>query len=250
LEHGLIPGTPLIVAALPAELAGVQRRLVRDGAGPSASAAGVHLDWGLIRGRPVAVGSTGDGPYRARRIEALLEAVRPRRTLVVGLAGGLDPALATGSMVRVRQVLDGEGGVRFLLHGTGRPVAAGVVDGCVRSSTTIVDTARAKATLWAKLGRPPACVVDLESETYAAALDQREVPTTILRVVSDDAQEDLPPMIAESVDRDGSVRPLRVAAAAVWRPAHWGALVRLGTRLQRAAERLGQEAEHWLGSEA
>jgi|GEM_PF-4743175 len=116
-----------IIAPLAAELAGVlaatgRRRRVRV---PERSESRLlqrwprrrrrsHRTWtvtlGRLAGEEVALMATGDGPAAAAAgLEALLAAVRPRRLLVIGVAGGLTPGLAEGTLVAARQVIAGDG---------------------------------------------------------------------------------------------------------------------------------------------
>ncbi|MGF1510779.1 MAG: hypothetical protein ACFB9M_14905 [Myxococcota bacterium] len=244
------------MGALPAEVSGVIKRLVRDGAGPTLSI-DLQVEVGLIRGRTVVVTATGDGALRAARLGALLDLLSPARVITVGLAGGLDPELPPGSMVAVQRVLRSNGQLGFDLEVDMAPpglVAAlqGKVPrsrrGCLYSADTIVETAEAKATLWEQLGQPAGAVVDLETETYVGACRGRGFPVTVYKVVSDAAHESLPDVISASVDERGSVRPARVALAAAFRPRTWETLLRLGRRLHRASEVLGQVVERHLSS--
>lgn len=75
-------------------------------------------------------------------------------------------------------------------------------------------------------------VVDMEGAHVARALRARQIPFAMLRVVSDDASRDLPPL--EDAIGAGGVRPLRVAAAFVRRPVAALAFVRGVRRALRA----------------
>lgn len=97
---------------------------------------------------------------------------------------------------------------------------ATVVNAC--TSKRIVTTAAARTALAERFN---AAVVDMEGTHLAAALALRGVRFAMVRVVSDDASRDLPP-IADAIDGQGRVRALRLAAAFARTPGAAFAFVR------------------------
>jgi nucleoside phosphorylase len=65
--------------------------------------------------------------------------------------------------------------------------------------------------------RHDADVVDMEAAPLAVALAQRGVSCAMVRVVSDDASRNLPPL-QEAIGPDGTLRPQRIALAFLRRP--------------------------------
>jgi nucleoside phosphorylase len=224
---------PLIVSALPAEQAALRRHLSAPTTGPT---------WRLDRpedARVIRGVVTGDGAGRARAgLEAALREAEPTIVVVIGLAGGLSPDAASGALFVGRRILDATA-PDFEVAAHPLPLNnARAAD--VASAPAIVGLASDKADLWRQLGSPSPALVDLESATYARVATERGLPIAVLRVVSDAADEDLPPAIAASVDAWGSVRPLRVALTSALRPTTWPQLAALGRRLQLGAEALAR----------
>ena len=213
-----------IVAALPAELAGLRRRL---------------------RGRQaIAMAVTGDGSARAAAaVCRFLDTHRPVTLLGVGVAGGLTPAAGRGELIVADRIV-GSGGTLELTHGgTLREalVAAGARRGVVVSSPTIVSTRRSKQALAEGSGIAPevAAVVDLESEAWARAAIDRGITPTIARLVLDPVEESLPVDLARFQAPGGAVRRGAIAAWLVLRPHRAVELLKLGGRVRRAGERIG-----------
>ena len=82
-----------------------------------------------------------------------------------------------------------------------------IVNACTAGG--VVTTARARTTIARQFD---AEVVDMEGTHLAAALGARGVRFAMVRVVSDDASRDLPP-IGGAIDAEGRMRPLAVALA-------------------------------------
>ena len=84
---------------------------------------------------------------------------------------------------------------------------ATVVNAC--TSKRVVTTIAARVDLAERFN---AAVVDMEGTHLAAALALRGVRFAMVRVVSDDASRDLPP-ISDAIDEQGRVRALRLTVA-------------------------------------
>ncbi len=287
------PAAPTaIVAPLAAELAGVlaatraRRTLrVRMEARPDA---GPWLHWprwprwrrssrwtvtlGRLAGEEVALMATGDGPAAAAAgLQALLAAVRPRRVLAIGVAGGLTAGLAEGTLVAARQVVAGDGATvprEPDAAWLAAALAAGAVAGAVVSADRILaDPAARQAVLGQALpaaatpattaapartvsSATPAtiAVVDLESAAYARIAAARSLPYLVVRAVLDPADERLPLDFEACRDGSGRVRNARVLARALARPRSLGKLWRLRTRVRDAAARLAALAERLVAA--
>jgi nucleoside phosphorylase len=296
---GAAPSAPTaIVAPLAAELAGVlaataARRTLRvrvearQGGGPWRRLSRWHrwrrsprrtVTFGRLAGEDVALMATGDGPAAAAAgLQALLAAVRPRRVLALGVAGGLTPGLAEGTLVAARQVVAGDGApvprepdAAWLAAA----LAAGAVAGAVVSADRILaDPAARQAVLGQALPMPattalpalpagsampartvPAAmpgtiaVVDLESVAYARIAAARSLPYLVVRAVLDPADERLPLDFEACRDGSGRVSNARVLARALARPRSLGKLWRLRTRVRDAAARLAALAERLVAA--
>jgi adenosylhomocysteine nucleosidase len=242
-------GFTLIVAAMDEELAPLRRRCriaerLRVG--------GCRVERGFLGETPVLLARTGEGRERAARgAEELLERFPVRRMLVVGIAGGLTPALHHGSLVLARRVQDDEGTAPA-------PDAAwlrdaerlqGVKVGTVVTADRILVTASAKAEASARLPEQEAGAVDLESAAYATVAAGRGVPYLVLRAISDVAEEDLPLDLNRCRDGSGAISRTRVLWQAVRSPGTLPGLWQLKGRTLRCARRLAGAVEELLAGD-
>ncbi len=140
-----------VVAAMPEEIAPLQRRLLdarRVATRPA------RISRGRLGGRDVALVVTGDGPTRARAgMEAVLGCLRVDFLLGVGVAGGVSAGLAAGDLVWAEEVRR-EGGVALRAPAAPTGIAtgalAGLRTGAVVTADRIVDSLEAKQ----RMGRP------------------------------------------------------------------------------------------------
>ncbi len=142
---------------------------------------------------------------------AALPDFRDGETVVVlGLCGALR-TLRAGDVAIYGHVADAASTVALDVGLIGALTAAlpgaTVVDAC--TTKRVVTLAAARAVLAQRFG---ADVVDMEATHLAAALGARGLPFAMVRVVSDDAARDLPP-IDGAIDAQGRVRPLQIALA-------------------------------------
>jgi hypothetical protein len=140
--------------------------------------------------------------------------------VVLGLCGALR-AHRVGEIVVYRRVLDERGAIACdaTLVRAAFP-SAPLVDAC--TTPHVVTTVAERETLAARCG---ADVVDMEGMSLAGALTARGVRFAMVRVVSDDAERDLPALGA-AIGPDGTLRPLHVAFAFACAPRAAVAFVR------------------------
>jgi len=156
-----VTGAPTVLAAMRLEAMAIGGRVVRTGMGHRrAAATATHVAAGLAPGSAV---------------------------VLAGISGGLDPALAPGTVVVASSVRDPEDVERALPAGDADAVAerlrrAGrdVRVGPVVSSTSLVHGERR-----AQLARSGALAVDMESAWVAAAMGDHRL--VVVRVVADTA---------------------------------------------------------------
>lgn len=253
--------TTAIVCPLDAELAGVlavttARRVLRvDRRGGGRR---LRVTLGRLAGEEVALAATGDGPASAASgLEALSGALRPRRLLALGVAGGLTPGLAGGTLVAARRVLAGDGGTvsrqpdaAWLAHALRSGAAAGVAF----STARILGDPRAKQAALRGLpeteGAHPIATVDLESAAYARVAGAFSIPYLVVRAVLDTAEETLPLDFEACRGSGGGVGGARVVVRALAHPAVFVALWRLRSRVEEASMRLAALAVLLVGAAA
>ena len=191
---------------------------------------------GLVPPHRIALsGARLDGARRAAR--QLVEG-GATHLLSFGLAGGLDPALAPGTLLLPAQLLTPAGGAvpvdldwhaaALALLRAHRPIQAPIA-----GSDIAIGTVAAKAALFATSA---AAAVDMESHALAEAAPA--LPLLIVRVVADSATDALPPAALVGVKPDGATDLAAVLASVLRRPAQIPALMRLGRAAARATETL------------
>jgi len=267
-----------IVCPLAAELAGLLavtagRRALRvhrrDGRR-------LKVTLGRLGNEEVALAATGDGPAAAAAgLEALAGALRPRRLLVLGVAGGLTPGLARGTLVAARQVLAGDGGEppshppdeRWLAQALRGGAVAGTAISTARilaeprakqaalRTLPAVDLAAASAELSASTGGAspaaiPVAIVDLESAAYARVAARLSMPYLVVRSVLDAAEETLPLDFETCRGASGGVSQAHVVLRALAHPGAVADLWRLRSRVKAASARLAALAMLLAGGPA
>ena len=147
--------------------------------------------------------------------------------LSFGLAAGLDPALAPGTVVIPRHVMvNGErlAASPALLAWLGAE-RADVVGGDLLHSDVIVTDARRKTALFSQTG----CVaLDMESGVVAEMAAARKVPFAAMRVICDPADRTLPPAAVVALRPDGSLAVGALARSILCNPLQIPALIRVG----------------------
>lgn len=139
-----------------------------------------------------------------------------------GLAGGLDPALAAGTVLIP---------ARVLVEGTVMQAApalcswlGGATPGLMLAGQHVVATVMDKQALRARTG---AAAVDLESGAVATAATDAGLGFAMLRAICDPATRALPPAALAALDQHGAIGGLRVLASVARRPWQLPALLGL-----------------------
>jgi adenosylhomocysteine nucleosidase len=186
------------------------------------TAAELTLHEGVVAGRRVAwcvAGAGGEAAGRATRL--LIDGHRPRVIVSAGFAGGLDPALARHTVVYPRRSINCTGGPPIGVAATGQGSATGAAGSATSSDgltivsvDTVVTTAAAKRELAAATG---AGLVDMETYAVATVAQIAGLPCISIRVISDDASQDLPKEIAALVQPQSGMRRLGAALAGIGR---------------------------------
>lgn len=178
-------------------------------------------------GRIVAVGGgTAEGARGATR--SLIEQ-GATALISFGLAGGLDPLCAAGTLLVPRWVRS-EGAAFATDAGLSHALGGATVDGLL-GACSIAGTATEKARLWQESG----CAgIDLESGIVAELANEHALPFTALRAVCDTAGMDLPPAALLALSAEGRIGLPRVLGSVAREPRQIPALLALGIAAARA----------------
>lgn len=215
-----------IVAALLAESRSLGPA-ARPGGGPAILADGTLL---IVSGVGLAAAAEG-----ARR----LAAAGARALISWGMAGGLDPRLAAGSLVLPCEVISPEGRVFHTAQEWRERVSVAIGSRRVSGGRLLtcrepLASSQAKALAFRESG---AVAVDMESAAVAEVASAGGLSFLAVRAIVDTAADALPRAAIAATTLDGStVGIARLLGALARRPAELPALVRLAGR-HRAASR-------------
>jgi adenosylhomocysteine nucleosidase len=187
---------------------------------------------------PLGTARAGGGtPAGAAQAAETLIAEGATALISFGLAGGLNPLLAPGTLI-IPSDCEGHSADPALTKTLGGPVHT------LYSGTTLAVTAAEKAALWRSTG---ADAIDLESGMVAKMAAARRIPFAILRAICDPADSTLPPAALIALNAAGAIALARVAASVVRHPGQLPALLRLAghaaaarAALARRVRQIGQ----------
>jgi adenosylhomocysteine nucleosidase len=221
-----------IVVALPLEARTVTRARLKIG---DAIAIGDHALLALA----------GMGAARARAAAQVLVQRGATGLVSWGVAGGLDPALASGRLLLPKRIVADDGRsfivdaawrwrLEQLLAGPDAP-AGGVLLG----SDRILDTVGAKQEAFRTTH---ASAVDMESAAIADVAQQAQLPFVAIRAIVDAAGETLPAVTKAAIDDDGRINPVRLLLRLLFKPFDVLRLILLARRFARASATLSAAA--------
>lgn len=159
-----------------------------------------------------------------------------QQLLILGLCGSLDPAYKVGHRVLVRRCQDLEGNRvecdRQLTLKLQDKLSIDLVSG-LTSDRPIV-----KAVEKLELSRQyPVSVVEMEGYSYVSQLQKQGKAVAMLRVVSDDLNQDLP-NLERAIDRQGNLQTIPLAIAFLQQPLSAMRLIRGSLAGLKALEQL------------
>ena len=179
--------------------------------------------------RGVATLLVGVGKRNAERaIRGALAKERPHLVLTCGFAGGLDPQLPTGTVVFAA---DREPALEPAL------LAAGAKPARFHCADRVAATAAEKRTLRDATG---ADAVEMESQVICALCREHKIPCATVRVILDEAQEDLPLDFDRLMTAGKEMNYWKLALALMRSPRKVGGLLRLRREARMAAARLAE----------
>jgi len=163
---------------------------------------------------------SGMGAERARRAAQLLADRGARQLVSWGLAGGLQPGLASGRMLCPTGVLDSRG-ERYPVTAELQTlclarVCPGAETGDLISWDEVLFDPTQKQALYRDSG---ALAIDMETAAIAQVARERNLDFVVLRSVFDPAEQVLPESILNNTDAWGAVKLSGLTVALLRRPA-------------------------------
>ena len=158
-----------------------------------------------------------------------------------GMAGGLDPSLAAGTLILPTEIVAPNGATIPTSKPWRERLSAAVsahrpaVPGKLVTSTRAVGTVADKAALFRQTG---AAAVDMESLAVAEVALERRVPFLAVRVIVDSASDVLPKSVAAAADASGHLRLWRLLGALTLAPSDLMPLIRLARGYRAAGQAL------------
>jgi len=199
-----------------------------------------------IAGAQICVVLTGMGKENAGQAMRAAFDAPADLCISAGLAGGLKPTHRVGEILVARQVAAGRQGpvVRSdeALRTTAADHGASVVDSFL-SSDRLIRVSAEKRSLAAF-----ADAVEMESYAVLSAAGARGVPAVAIRAISDPWDMDLSYDFERIVDAQGRLQITGLIGQILRRPHRLPALIRLGRQSRRAAARLAQFLDAFVGS--
>jgi adenosylhomocysteine nucleosidase len=222
-----------VVTALGAEA----RALGRLRQTQTVSAAPANLAF-LADGSLLAVSGIG-AAAAARAASALIDA-GVAALMTFGMAGGLDPALAAGSVLLPAEVIARDG-TRFATARAWRERLSATLSsqgevrgGLLLTSDSSIDSREAKA---AAFRETCAAAVDMESLFVARIAADHQLPFICVRVIVDTAADTLPTAVV-AASRAGRIQIGRLLGGLLSAPGDVAALMRLARRYRSAMQAL------------
>lgn len=198
-----------------------------------------ELKWGAEAPEVRCIGMGGAG---ARAAADELAGGGVQGLVSFGVAGGLDPALKSGTLVVPETVADETGSTWPADAAWRERTLASLVDGPATAGGTVLAGANLLATVVAKQAahlKSGAVAADMESAAIAAAAQANGLRFLVLRAVSDEADAALPPA-AGAMGGSGQLSVGRLLASLAKHPLQVPALIRLGAQTRRACDALEQ----------
>lgn len=160
-----------------------------------------------------------------------------RLVILAGLSGALDPALKFGAIASASRIV--AAGADFARPSPSFvPPVQGDRTTVIASVDEIITTVARKAALFKSTG---AGMVDMESAAFASLASQRGWNWGVIRVVSDDANSDVPDWICTLLRSDGSVDMPAMLAGIAAHPSRLRTLRAIAMGLQTPLKELVRE---------
>jgi len=173
----------------------------------------------------------------AENIRDAIARVQPERVITAGFAGGLNPKLQCGDVVYEQ---DFDAGFARELED------AGAVPARFHCHRRVAITAEEKRDLWRET---EADAVEMESSVIRTICREFKIPSATVRVISDDARQDLPLDFNALMTSDDRINYLKLIWAVFSHPDRIPKLIQFQHQTLDAARKLGGVLEDLLGAE-
>ena len=173
----------------------------------------------------------------AENIRDAIARVHPERVITAGFAGGLNPKLQCGDVVYEQ---DFDAGFARELED------AGAVPARFHCHRRVAITAEEKRDLWRET---EADAVEMESSVIRTICREFKIPSATVRVISDDARQDLPLDFNALMTSDDRINYLKLIWAVFSHPDRIPKLIQFQHQTLDAARKLGGVLEDLLGAE-
>jgi adenosylhomocysteine nucleosidase len=163
----------------------------------------------------------------AESIRAAIAQSRPERVITAGFAGGLNPNYPCGAVLYDEDYDAGFGP---------RLDALGAIPARFYCHKRVATTAAEKAELWRLSG---ADAIEMESSVIRTICRESKIPCATVRVISDDARQDLPLDFNALMTSDDRIDMLRLIWTLARHPGRLPALIEFQRQTLSAARQLG-----------
>jgi adenosylhomocysteine nucleosidase len=174
----------------------------------------------------------------AENVRQAIARLKPERIITAGFAGGLNPALKCGTVIFDEDFDAGFGKELEEL---------GAVPASFHCHRRVAITAEEKAALWKETG---ADAVEMESSVIRTICREFHIPSATIRVISDDASQDLPLDFNALMTSEDRINYLKLMGAVVSRPSRIPKLIEFQRQTISAAQKLGGMLEELLRADA
>jgi hopanoid-associated phosphorylase len=198
---------------------------------PILAVTGLASEARIAAGPGIEVVCSGCDPARLRAALAGLVRNRYRAIISFGISGALDPSLKPGQVIVATEITSDAGAwpvaaslARTLaerLSSLGQTITCASLVGV---NAPVIE-AGSKALLRQRTG---AASVDMESHVAASFAAEAGVPVCAIRVISDPAHRNLPPLATQAMRADGRLNVPAVMASLVRNPSQIPLMVRAG----------------------
>ncbi|MGB0580602.1 MAG: hypothetical protein ACPGVU_12925 [Limisphaerales bacterium] len=180
---------------------------------------------------------TGMGPEIARAaVTKEFDRQRPDFVVTSGFCGGLDPGLRRGDVL-----IAPDSGESLLQAAE----AVGIKQATFHCADTVAVTALEKETLRKQTNRD---AVEMESGVIVELCRERDIPVATIRVISDEAAEDLPLDFNRLGNGKGGINFGKLAIAIARHPGKIGKLMKLQKNAKFAAQQLAGKLAAFYGA--